>query len=313
MKKENRFCIVIFPEFRVYDPTRLPAEMKEAVPQANKLYRALIVEKEGRTIYFVWVSQENGEMSGIGLSSRIFTGEHFTYKMEVVTSDTIQEYELETEEYNKLANWVSGKHEPAILRMNYDEIPLLEGFTVEAKYRPDAEGYDPALLSIEMEERAPSDDEEENADCECMKCRPDLWIEEFEEEGFMPITTAPETYDMEGELDEEEEEIDFFCRTLDALQTIMQGDVAFANSLVETIEYLASTFSEKYADADLDTKGVIYSRTNGKGFNAGNASKYLSRYMTTGFSKSEMPIDLKKAIHYCLFEITRKQKFQDHE
>jgi len=36
-------------------------------------------------------------------------------------------------------------------------------------------------------------------------------------------------------------------------------------------------------------------------------------YATEGFSKSEMPIDLKKSIHYLLFELTRKEKIKEKE
>ena len=47
------------------------------------------------------------------------------------------------------------------------------------------------------------------------------------------------------------------------------------------------------------------SKNYGKAFNCGNAAKYLSRYMTEGFPKSNNPDDIKKAIHYLLFELKR--------
>lgn len=92
------------------------------------------------------------------------------------------------------------------------------------------------------------------------------------------------------------------------LQKIQESDPKFYSSLEDIIKYLASTYDDKYEKSDLPTKGVVYSDTLGKGFNVGNAAKYISRYSTSGFSKSEQTADLKKAIHYCLFELTRKSK-----
>lgn len=93
---------------------------------------------------------------------------------------------------------------------------------------------------------------------------------------------------------------------LTPLAQIEKKDPAMHKSLTQIIEYLASTYNEKYANSELRNEGIIYSPNLGKGFNMGNAAKYIARYITTGFSKSEMPDDLKKAIHYCLFEYTRK-------
>lgn len=80
----------------------------------------------------------------------------------------------------------------------------------------------------------------------------------------------------------------------------------FADAITEVMEYLNSTFSDKYAKADISTKGIILSKDNGKGFNCGNSLKYISRYCTEGYSKSNNVLDLYKAIHYLLFEITRR-------
>ena len=93
---------------------------------------------------------------------------------------------------------------------------------------------------------------------------------------------------------------------MENLDKIAEKDPAMYKSLCQIIDYLASTYGEKYAKSELNNEGIIYSPNLGKGFNMGNATKYISRYITTGFSKSEMPDDLKKSIHYCLFEYTRK-------
>lgn len=93
-------------------------------------------------------------------------------------------------------------------------------------------------------------------------------------------------------------------------EVIKEKDPYFHDEIVKVINYLASTYGDKYAKADLDTKGILLSETLGKGFNIGNAFKYLSRYSTTGYSKSENKEDLYKVIHYCVFELQRRTKYE---
>ena len=95
-----------------------------------------------------------------------------------------------------------------------------------------------------------------------------------------------------------------------SLQRIKEKDPKFHASICELVDYLATTYDDKYANSELPNEGIIYSKLNGKGFNMGNAAKYISRYLTTGFQKSEMTADLRKAIHYCLFELTRKNNLK---
>jgi hypothetical protein len=92
----------------------------------------------------------------------------------------------------------------------------------------------------------------------------------------------------------------------EALDKIKEADPDFYSSLEEVIIYLSNTYDDKYQNSEIRTDKIIYSSHLGKGFNMGNAAKYISRYVTAGFQKSEMPADLMKAIHYCLFELTRK-------
>lgn len=96
---------------------------------------------------------------------------------------------------------------------------------------------------------------------------------------------------------------------LDVFLIIEEKDPAFAAEIKNMVGYLASTYQDKYQCSEVRNEGIIYSPRNGKGFNIGNAVKYLSRYLTTGFEKSENPKDLQKAIHYCLFELTRKSYY----
>ncbi len=92
------------------------------------------------------------------------------------------------------------------------------------------------------------------------------------------------------------------------MERIWAKDPDMCLSLTEILEYLASTYDERYANSELRNEGIIYSEKLGKGFNMGNAAKYIARYITTGFSKSEMPDDLKKTVHYVMFEYVRKTK-----
>lgn len=75
--------------------------------------------------------------------------------------------------------------------------------------------------------------------------------------------------------------------------------------LKELQEYLDNTCQDKYSKSDIDNTGTILSDNLGKGFNIGNATKYISRYATVGFEKSEQRTDLLKAIHYLIFELIR--------
>lgn len=89
---------------------------------------------------------------------------------------------------------------------------------------------------------------------------------------------------------------------------IFENDPEMGKAIDNLIAYLATTYDDKYAKSCLDNKGVIYDPMLGKGFNTGNAAKYIARYMTFDFAKSNDPKDLTKAIHYLLFELVRREK-----
>lgn len=99
-------------------------------------------------------------------------------------------------------------------------------------------------------------------------------------------------------------------KVFESLNSIKQKDPEFYNTIVDTVNYLASTYEDKYAASPIKTKGIILSQELGKGYNIGNCTKYLQRYLTTGFAKSENTEDLRKVIHYSMFEITRKNSLK---
>ena len=71
-------------------------------------------------------------------------------------------------------------------------------------------------------------------------------------------------------------------------------------------EYIvACEKASKYNKSDIDCMPLILGKDTGLGFNIGNATKYLSRYINKDGEKSRNRKDLIKAIHYILFELKR--------
>lgn len=103
--------------------------------------------------------------------------------------------------------------------------------------------------------------------------------------------------------------LDFITRIRDNNPTaiIKQKDPAFYAALFELVNYLASTYRDKYEDMKTTnvSKELLMSKEYGKGANLFNVYKYLRRYQTGGYDKSDNPADLLKAVHYLLFELTR--------
>lgn len=95
---------------------------------------------------------------------------------------------------------------------------------------------------------------------------------------------------------------------MESLAILWEKDPVFAAVLEELIDYLASTYDDKYEDNHtLNYAREVYLRHPilGKGANIFTASKYIQRYATEGYPKSNNPQDLKKAIHFLLFELDR--------
>lgn len=80
-------------------------------------------------------------------------------------------------------------------------------------------------------------------------------------------------------------------------------------SLAKIASHINKTFDEKYGEDNpaVDLQGLMRTSPHGKGFNGGNAAKYIRRYMTDGFSKSNNPEDLLKCAHYLLLELDRRE------
>ena len=81
--------------------------------------------------------------------------------------------------------------------------------------------------------------------------------------------------------------------------------IPVANEINEIIEYSNKCLTDKYNQSSIDCKPIILGPETGLGFNIGNATKYLSRYINKKGNKSRNRQDLIKAIHYILFEMQR--------
>lgn len=94
---------------------------------------------------------------------------------------------------------------------------------------------------------------------------------------------------------------------------IEEPDVATA--LEMCIRHIHGTYSDKYAKGQeiIDTKKMLYDKDKGAFLNIYQVNRYLQRYLTTGEKKSYLIKDIEKAIHYLVFELTRRIKIGDIE
>ena len=97
---------------------------------------------------------------------------------------------------------------------------------------------------------------------------------------------------------------------------LLSVDLEIVEATADVISHIKHTYDDKY-EADIvpavDLYGLMRHSSHGKGFNIGNASKYLKRYLTNGFEKSSNPDDLYKAAHYILLEISRLNNSMDEK
>lgn len=91
------------------------------------------------------------------------------------------------------------------------------------------------------------------------------------------------------------------------LRIIGKSEPEMLVALNMLIKHVAGTYNDKYAKGSqtIDTKKMLYSES-GKVINIYQVCRYLQRYSTEGCKKSNLMIDLEKAIHYLLFEMTRR-------
>jgi hypothetical protein len=108
-------------------------------------------------------------------------------------------------------------------------------------------------------------------------------------------------------VDEHPEFAEVMRGVMNNFKAIIDGQDGVADVMVDLMNYLKTTYSDKYEQdgSPISAKRFSYNREYGTGVNMFCASKYIQRYITNGFSKSANPTDLLKAIHYILFELAR--------
>lgn len=82
-------------------------------------------------------------------------------------------------------------------------------------------------------------------------------------------------------------------------------------ALMMTVHHISETYSDKYevtGDTVIDTKKFLYNKDMGKYINIYQVNRYLQRILSSGKKKSDLFNDLFKAVHYLMFEITRRIK-----
>lgn len=97
------------------------------------------------------------------------------------------------------------------------------------------------------------------------------------------------------------------------ISEIEMKEPATAKALELVIKHIHGTYSDKYAKGQdiIDTKKMLYDKERGDFLNIYQVNRYLQRYITTGSSKSHLLKDIEKAIHYLVFEITRRILMDD--
>lgn len=88
-----------------------------------------------------------------------------------------------------------------------------------------------------------------------------------------------------------------------------------AKAIEMSIKHIYNTYSDKYAKGEniIDTKKMLYDKERGDFLNIYQVNRYLQRYITSGSKKSHLVKDIEKAIHYLIFELTRRIKLGDYE
>jgi hypothetical protein len=92
------------------------------------------------------------------------------------------------------------------------------------------------------------------------------------------------------------------------LANINEKEPAVAKAICLVINHINGTYSDKYAKGQdiIDTKKMLYDKERGDFLNIYQVNRYLQRYLTQGSKKSHLIKDIEKAIHYLIFELTRR-------
>lgn len=100
-----------------------------------------------------------------------------------------------------------------------------------------------------------------------------------------------------------------------SLKIIKEKEPEMYSAIRLVVNHVAGTYSDKYAkgQATIDTKKMLYDEKDGTAINIYQVCRYLQRYHTQGSPKSYLLKDLEKAVHYILFEITRRVRLNQFD
>lgn len=96
-----------------------------------------------------------------------------------------------------------------------------------------------------------------------------------------------------------------------AVNTIVGKDTEGVLVLAGLLKYIASTHDDKYEKDGNNIAKDFLMQSPSPDVALFNAIKYVQRYRTVGFEKSNNIQDLYKAIHYIMFELQRKNNIND--
>lgn len=108
-----------------------------------------------------------------------------------------------------------------------------------------------------------------------------------------------------------------FCFFADEIHRMIEDisgkEPEAAYALYMVVKHIHGTYGDKYAKGQdvLDTKKMLYDSNRGDFINIYQVCRYLQRYLTNGLAKSHLIKDIEKAIHYLVFEMTRRIKMGD--
>lgn len=95
------------------------------------------------------------------------------------------------------------------------------------------------------------------------------------------------------------------------IDIIKEKDPIFYAGLEKIIKHFADCYSDKYCGEvkPIEMREFIFNMGDmSKGYNIGNACKYITRVTSEGFEKSDNDIDIVKGAHYLCFEYARRVK-----
>ncbi len=203
------------------------------------------------------------------------TNDSWDYDFTELTPRNLMDFNLKDEDIDMVEKFIIGKSEKFI---------------------------DEAMPSVRIEEELSSEEEDDEDE-------DDEDDEEEEDEDSVSDVDMREAEESINKIMSMER--DHARRIQDAVKsmnTMMARDPYLAMGTQDVLIHIGKCLGDKYYSTPIDTTKFIYDKHNGKGFNIGNSIKYLSRYMTEGYEKSNKKEDLYKAIHYCLFEIARLER-----